>query len=259
MGVERPASSTLRDVSVGPPGWPAGARLLVPGLAQWGWRQPERALVLFGSFASALGAGLFAWGTWGGVLLLLFAFGTHVTSSADAIRQGAFPGFGRLVPWASASAGLGLGCYAPALLLATLLAWPGVRGGPSGDGYLINRWAYGRNAPTAGEWVWIDGEDGQAPWVARVLATPGQAVSWVEDRLRVAGRTTTPAFGTGGGRLAELTFEVPEGHVLVAGEATAGGTPPGTPARELRLVARRAVVGRAWARLYPVWERGLLP
>ena len=255
MGVARPKSSAFGLAPEGPRCRPAGVRILVPGLVQWSWRQPERALVLFGSFATALAAGLFAWGTWGSLLLLAFAFGTHVTASADAIRQAAFPSFGRAVNWASASASLGLGCYAPALLLASALAWPGVRGGPSGDGYLINRWAYGQRAPAEGEWVWIDSGDARSPRVARVLATPGQAVSWDGERLRVAGKPSPATVGPADAPLAELAFEVPEGHILVSGEA---GT-TGMPARGLALVDRREVVGRAWARLYPVWERRFLP
>ncbi len=253
MRRERPSSSGLRR---GPHDWPAGLRVLVPGLAQWGWRQPERALVLFGSFASALGAGLLAWGTWGGLLLLVFAFGTHVTSTADVIRQGAFPGFGRLVPWATASAGLGLGCYAPALLLATVLAWPGASagGGPAADGYLVNRWAYDHREPVAGHWAWIDAGNGQPPRVARVLAGPGQAVSWTENRIRIDGKPPAFPVAEAAGRPFEVAFEVPAGFLLVS-----DGGPPAAGVEGLRLVARREVEGRAWARLYPVWDRRFLP
>src|SRR5438477_4641868 len=81
----------------------AGLRILFPGAAQWSWRQRERAAVFFGSFATALVVGLFTWGTKTSVAILVFAFGMHVASAADAIRQGAFPGFGRWVPTVSAS------------------------------------------------------------------------------------------------------------------------------------------------------------
>src|SRR5436305_4037899 len=117
-----------------------GLRILIPGYPQWAWRQRERALVLFGSFAASLGAGVFAWGTRPSLVILAFAFGTHVVSAADAIRQAAFPGFGRWVPVVSASAGLGLGGYGPMLALAAVRAWPGFGGGSARDGYLINPW-----------------------------------------------------------------------------------------------------------------------
>src|SRR3954468_18765380 len=101
-----------------------GLRVLIPGYPQWAWRQRERALVLIGSYAVALGVGLFAWGTPIGLAILAFAYGTHVVSAADAVRQGAFPGFGRWVPMISATGGLGMGIYLPAVAMATLFAWP---------------------------------------------------------------------------------------------------------------------------------------
>jgi hypothetical protein len=60
-------------------------------------------------------------------------------------------------------------------------------------------------------------------------------------------------------RLRELAFLVPEGRALVA--------PEGLPDRDdvkgaascgLVLVETDRIEGRAWARLYPVWDRGLL-
>src|SRR5262249_17491556 len=76
----------------------AGLKVLVPGYPQWSWRQRGRASVLLGSYAAALGVGLFCWGTPTGFVVLAFAYGTHVVSVTDVIRQQAFPGFGRWVP-----------------------------------------------------------------------------------------------------------------------------------------------------------------
>src|SRR5262249_40008014 len=75
-----------------------GLWVLVPGGAQWWWGQRERASVFFGTFSAALVVGLFTWGTSASAAILLFAFAAHVASAADAIRQGAFPGFGRPGP-----------------------------------------------------------------------------------------------------------------------------------------------------------------
>ena len=133
---------------------PAGLKILIPGYPQWGWRQRERAGVLFGTFAAAGIVGLFAWGTRTGMAMLGLAFLTHVTSAADAIRQHAFPGFGRWVPTVSASVGLGVGCYVPALAMASILAWPESRDGAPHEGYLITRWAYRTVEPRPGDWVW---------------------------------------------------------------------------------------------------------
>src|SRR3954452_5776584 len=85
-----------------------GLRVLIPGYPQWAWRQRERALVLIGSYAVALGVGLFAWGALIGVAILAFDYGTHAVSAADAVRQVAFPGLGRWVPTISATGGLGM-------------------------------------------------------------------------------------------------------------------------------------------------------
>src|SRR5690349_21056919 len=89
----------------------AGLKVLIPGYAQWSWRQRERGAVLFGSFATALVVAAFAWGTWVGLVVLAFAFGTHVVSVVDVVRQGSFPGFGRWMPLVSASGGLAVGVY----------------------------------------------------------------------------------------------------------------------------------------------------
>src|SRR4051812_18748826 len=134
---------------------PAGLRALIPGYAQWFWGQRQRGLVLLGSYLAALTVGLFAWGTWTSLLVLGFAFVAHATSAADAIRQGAFPGFGRWVPAVSATAGLGLGCYVPALALASALAWPGQREDGSPDAFLVNRWAYRASEPRTGDSLWF--------------------------------------------------------------------------------------------------------
>ena len=254
MGSGRPSASAWRGGAG--PGRAVGLRALVPGLPQWGWRQPERALVLFGAFASALAMGLTAWGTWAGWLLLAFAFGAHVTSTVDVIRQAAFPGFGRLVPWASASFGLGLGCYAPALAVASVLAWPATR---PGDGYLVNRWAYRHGEPAAGEWAWVRPDGGAEALVARVVATAGRAVTWADDRLRVDGQAVPGGRELTGWRPGELSFDVPEGFVLVAVEPAAPWPPSAGARCGLQLVPRRLVFGRAWARLYPIWARRLLP
>ena len=102
---------------------PAGLRILIPGYPQWVWNQTERAAALGGMYAASMAVAFFSWGTRIGLVMLALAFLAHVSSAADAIRQAAFPGFGRWVPTVSAGFGLGLGCYAPVLALASVLAW----------------------------------------------------------------------------------------------------------------------------------------
>jgi hypothetical protein len=237
------------------PGW----AILIPGYPQWSWWQRERALALFGSFAAALGVGLFGWGTSAGWAILAFAFVTHVASVADVIRQASFPGFGKWVPVLSASAGLGLGCYGPGLVLGLLLAWPGFRGDAPANGYLINRLAYQTAAPSAGDWVWWRGPDGQRPRAVRVMAGPGQEVAlspsgWRVDGQGVPWQPTEPT-----DRARELIFRVPSNRVLIAPAATPEGQVEPCPSSGLVLIPSQEIVGRAWARAYPVWNRGLLP
>ena len=77
---------------------PAGWRVLVPGLPHWHWRQHDQALTFFLFHLAATSIGLFLWGTWLSLLMLAFAFGAHAVSAADAIKQAAFPKFGRMSP-----------------------------------------------------------------------------------------------------------------------------------------------------------------
>jgi hypothetical protein len=211
--------------------------------------------VLFGSFAVALGVGGFAWGTRTGLVVLAFAFGTHVVSVVDVIRQSSFPGFGRWVPLISASTGLGVAMYAPALALASLVAWPAYRNGSPHDAYLVNYGAYQAASPKRGDWVWLRADPPRRGMtIGRVVATASQEVEWHRDRLRVDGAPATlDPRSRRGWPPSELAFTIPERHVLVDSrpvEPTDAGPV---------LVPDDQVVGRAWARLYPIWKRQFLP
>lgn len=235
---------------------PVGWRILVPGAAQWSWRQPERALVLFGSFAAAVGVAAFSWGTWTGALMLAFAFVTHTVSALDVVRQSAFPGFGRWMPVASISGGLAIGVYAPLLSVVALTAWPVAVAGAPGDGYLVNCWAYRHHEPERSDWIWHRPNPWSELKIGRVIAQAGDEVEWSRQGFRVNGeklvdglpyRSSAPPD--------ELAYNVPEGHVLVLPDTAARD---GESTQPLVLVPRAQVKGRAWARLYPVWERQLL-
>ncbi len=235
----------------------AGLKILIPGYPQWSWDQRARALVLFGSYLVALGVGLFSWGTPIGLVVLAFAYGTHVVSAADIIRQEAFPGFGRWVPMVSTSGGLGLGLYGPALALASLVAWPGMGDGLARDGYLVNCRAYGKSPPEHGDWVWLR----SSPWgegrLGRIVAGPGQEVEWSDQQLWVEGELLSPGVSWLPGQFpADLVLIVPGDHALIAPVAPGSArTVPGPPV----LVPCGEILGRAWARYYPIRERQLLP
>jgi hypothetical protein len=224
---------------------------VVPGWPQWSWRQRERALALFGSFSAALAVGLFAWGTRPGWGFLAFAVATHVVSAADAIRQGAFPGFGRWVPVITASVGVALG-YTPALVILGNLAWPVGPLREGRQGFLVNRWAYLEARPEAGHWVYYRGPaPSVGPGIGRLWARGGAEVEWIDGRLRVGGEDVDwlPP-GVASPTVQGLLLRVPEGHVLVE---------PLDPAAGPWLVLpERAIGGRAWAQHEPIWARRLL-
>lgn len=233
---------------------PAGVRVLVPGWPQWRWRQVERAMALFGTFGAALLVGLFAWGTAPGWFFVAVAILTHVVSTADAIRQGSFPGYTRWVSWWTASAGLGL-VYVPALLILVNLACPVALHGADRGAVLINRWAYrGAAAIEPGQWVYHRGGGGRdAPGgLGRVRARSGEEVEWVDGRLRIGGElqewlprdAVTPS-------VRGLLMKVPQGHVLVEPHDPAAGP--------WLIVPEAAIEGRAWALHEPIWARRWLP
>ncbi len=230
-----------------------GLSFLLPGVPQWLWGQRDLGLLLGGSFASALAAGLFAWGTAAGSILLIFAYAVHVASAADAIRRWAFPGFGRWVPAASASAGLAA-CYGPLALLAALVAWPGMESGGPRQGYLVDRLAYRDRGPGDGDHVWLARSPShRGGRLASVLGRPGDEVEWAGGRLRVAGRRIDEIPFRPGQAPKSMAFRVPDGHLLVAYR----GDDPLLP-RAWELVPESRVDGRAWAKLYPVWDRRFL-
>jgi hypothetical protein len=237
---------------------PAGWKILLPGYAHWTWQQRARALVLAGSYLAALAVGLFGWGTTAGFLVLAFAYATHVVSAADVIRQQAFPGFGRCVPMLSTGGALGLGLYGPALWLASLFAWPGMGESQSRDGYLVNCRAYAAAAPRQADWVWLRSPSRGGGRLARVLAGPGQELEWSEGQFRLDGEPlATPADWPSGPWPEELALTVPAEHVLVLPTAPGAGRAVPVPAGPL-LVPRSEILGRAWARFYPIHRRQLL-
>ncbi len=240
---------------------PAGLKILVPGYAQWTWNQRERAMVLFGSFIMALGAGIFTWGTATGLFVLAFAFSTHVVSTVDIVRQTAFPGFGRWMPWLSASGGLAMGVYAPVFGLATLVAWPVTstpRDGAPSSGYLVNSMAYRHHTPAYGDLVWIRPTRSRAGRVGRVIATPGQEVEWISNQLRVNGKRLwlgTPCHSLHPPE--EIAYVVPANQYLVKPDASLDSS-RSSKMGGLELIPAEQVAGQAWARTYPIQDRQLL-
>jgi hypothetical protein len=140
------------------------------------------------------------------------------------------------------------------LTVATLVAWPGVSGG-SPDGYLVNCWAYRASEPRRDDLVWYRPTPSGAPRVGRVVAEHGQEVEWSGTQLWVEGRPDRRGDVHPPGAPRALSYQVPEGHVLVRPEGM------GAVTRLLEapmVVGRDQILGRAWVRFYPVRERRFL-
>jgi hypothetical protein len=256
MDPTRPREPGFRIVGGSPWAASVGPRLLIPGYPQWSWRQRDRAMILIGSYVGSLAVGAFAWGTTLGLLLLIFAFATHAFSAADAIRQYAFPGFGRMVPALSTSAGLGAFCYVPALAMASVYAWPIALDERPREGYFVNRWAYREGPPSPGETVWLRPTRGARPKIARIVAGAGQRVEWSGGQFRVDDQVVEESPFRVAGSPAVLQMTIPEGHALVtfgADPSRGKGVPGGW-----EIIDQADIRGRAWARSYPIWDRRLL-
>jgi hypothetical protein len=230
-------------------------RLLLPGWSQYGWNQRTEGLALLGGFFSCWVVAVFGWGTLPGALVVGAAFGIHVLATVDALRQASFPDPGFWVSLALSSLGLGLTCYLPALILASVFAWPSLVSHFPPDGYLVNRGVYQGGEPRVGDRVWVRGDGPSRSGAAQVVATTGQRVEQVGDRLHGPGlppkRLSRPRSVA-----VELAFQVPEGLVCVAWDAPDGALP--SPGPVLELVPRDRIVGKIWLRIQPAFKRRFL-
>jgi len=235
---------------------PAGFKLLVPGWPQLSWEQTERARILMGSFVLALLVGVWTWGTWVSWAFFVFALLCQVASTTDALRQSSFPAYSSRTSLILVCASLGLLVYLPAMLMLSTLAWPGFSEPETHKGYAVNRCAYRHATPRRGEWIWTPLHSHGKPLAAQIVATAGQEVEWNGRTWRIDG---LPCPLKGSPRLTawpqNCRFHVPSDQVLVEPEIPDVSTSAIGP---LVLVRADAIVGRAWAQLYPIWDRRLL-
>ena len=178
---------------------------------------PETARVGFlGSFTSALVAALWTWGTpqsWG---FLTLASVTHVASVTDVLRQGSFPVYPARRAMVLVTLSLGLVFYLPLVAALTVLAWPGLEPANTGNGFLVNRYAYREKGPSQGQWIWMHAPVAGEPRAARVLAISGQEVEWTGTNWMVDGNKRSLHSP---GRLTSwpqaCRFKIPPNQVLV--------------------------------------------
>jgi hypothetical protein len=248
--------ASARSFDARPFASPIGLRILIPGWPHFSWGQVERGSVLLGSFAAALFAGLWTWGTWIGWCSLGYAFLVHVASACDVIRQGSFPSAPGRTAAVFVAGSLALLFYIPAFFVLSLLAWPGFQPPGSNVGFLVNRCAYRSVQPAQGQWVWMRSPVAGEPRAARVVAVSGEEVEWTGERWKINGTVQSRPLPS---RLKvwpqTCHFTVPENLILVEPEDDGVSTAPLGP---VVLVSRTAVLGRAWAQFYPVLDRRLL-
>ena len=172
------------------------------------------------------------------------------------LRQGSFPAYSGRTAIIVVSVNLALLVYVPATMILSTLALPGFSEHETGTGYLINRWAYRHAKPRAGDWIWARLHSRGKPHAAQIVATGGQEVEWTGRNWRIDGR---PCALNGSLRLTAwpqiCRFHVPSDQFLVEPEEPESSTSAIGP---LVLVPSDAIVGRAWARVYPMWDRHLL-
>lgn len=232
-----------------------GLEALDPGIDANDVAQHDRGMVYLVSFLAALGTSLFCWGNLLGWCFLAFCFLTHLAASLDVVHQRAFPVFPGSVALAAAVLGIGLTVYLPIAVLLWFCTFS-TCSGVTGDGYLVNRLAYQEGEPSPGHFIWLRLSAASSPRAGRVLAVGGQEVEWTGRRWRVDGQEmrsehpgTLPYYPNA------WRFQVPPNHVLIGPEKASATAEPGSP---LVIVSREQIVGRAWARYYPFWERSLL-
>ena len=237
-----------------------GFPLAFPGISAWRRGERERGAVLFGSFLSAALMAIFAWGTSLGLFMIGFAFVIHLFALVDQIRRRGFVPMGRWTPWFAIAGALGLGVYGPSLLVAAWIAWPGGNGAESRDVFLVNGWAYAHDDPRLDDLVFYQASPLGESRLGRVIASKGHDVEWTNDQLKVAGRPVTlgtPFRSSIAPR--ELRYQIPDGQVLL-------NPCPETDDEQLSnhgavgliVVNRDQILGKAWAKFYPVNERRLL-
>lgn len=236
---------------------PLGLKMIVPGWPQFSWGQRQRGLVLVGSFSVALAVGLWTWGTLWGWAFFAFAFITQVTSAADVLRQSSFPIHPPRIAIFFVASVLALLIYFPTIFVLSEVARPGFEPDGTGSGFLVNCWAYhGDSRPHEGQWIWMKLPPRGEERAARVIAVSGQEVEWTGHRWSVDGHDCHVHLDLRRRvRPQPCRFTVPSDQVLVEPDDEGPSTPSFGP---VVLVPPDAIIGRAWAHFYPVWDRHLL-
>ncbi len=256
MGGATPPQSSGVRISDGPPHRLFPWHAFVPGWSQFRSGRPELGLLILSTFASALVSSLLTWGTVLSFAFLVAAFLTHSASAADAIVTAAFPGFRRRVVMISVSIVLAAGAYLPGASACLRRGFPAWQSRPLMGGFLVDLSAYRDARPQGGQHVWLKPTGWSRPQLARVLATSGQEVAIRKGVVFVGGRAVEGATMRNAQAGDTFALSVPDDHLLVAYQSA--DDPEMSLPANWELIPETEVVGHAWARTYPIWNRRLL-
>ena len=290
----------------------------VPGWAAWRGGQRGEAVGVAVSWTSALVGAILGWGAvWGG-MMVAYAYLLHVVSVAKVARRRGFPHWNWRVAVVWSGVVLGGAIYIPALCVAWTVFHP-VRT-DDGRRYAVDTRRFDPEALASGEWLWVatplwradrvppvqgiaallggfeptgDGRVWKARRfrglgtsegeVVRLIAGPGQRVTWDGVALRVDGRSSwfklpndltdrwefvvppdhwavlVMRFPTTSERLRRNASTGDENDDLTTSVASAAkfqvaGGHRLVRAPQLWLVHRHHIQGRVWGRLSPFWR-----
>jgi hypothetical protein len=252
-------------------------RSLVPGWAHFHRGNPGRALLFFCGYMMLLLPAIVLAGTYAGSMLLGTAFALHVAASSDAL-VGRFATFAdRLAFTGLCGLAIVLALYLPAGWLISRVATPirinhNLLPYQEGDVLWYNRSA----ALSTGDLVLYEipptsvrgrTEAGHAAnftfrdqWINRVLAVPGQQISWDKGQLLVDGIPSLWQPNLGLHSNLSEAFVVPDDHFLIAAGnlVPAGAQLDSATWRRLCVVPRSSIQGRVYFRSLPLDRMSML-
>lgn len=252
--------------------WATAIRMLVPGWPQWSRGYVTRGRLFFGVYCLLLFCGVLMSGWSIGSLCLGLAFSVHLASIVESLVVRFAQFRDRLVFTGLCGVMLALFLYIPVGWAISRVATPiqiAQRQAPfeAGDVLWYNRWA----SPTRGDLVLYEVPSArlggrqrgyaanfvvQGQRINRLVALPGQAITWREGQLLVDGQPSPwqSRFKTGN------SFRVPAGYVLILPDSAipVGANLSSADWRLLALVPQRRVAGRLYFRSQPLWRMSII-
>jgi len=119
---------------------------------------------------------------------------------------------------------------------------------------IIDKLSYHFRTPERGEIVVVDVETSDIPYIKRVVGLPGETLEIRNNRVIINGEVLSEPYLSEVWQRDYGPVEIPEGHVFVMGD----NRNVSQDSRSIGPVAIDAIIARAWARVWPVEDVGLL-